>query len=45
MIYFIAIILSAVFILILQAKIYRKHAYDKLEYNVSVSSGEVFEGE
>ncbi len=42
---YLSIILSAVFIFIVQAKIYRKHAFDKLEYTVSLSSDEVFEGD
>ena len=42
---YLSIILSAVFVFILQAKIYRKHAFDKLEYTVSLSTNEVFEGD
>lgn len=42
---YIAVILSAVIVLLFQSRIYKKHAYDKLEYKVSVSANEVFEGE
>ncbi|MGN1408830.1 MAG: DUF58 domain-containing protein [Eubacteriales bacterium] len=42
---YIAVIISVIIVLVLQARIYKKHAYDRLEYKVSVSTNEVFEGE
>ena len=40
---YLTIVIAAVFVL--QARIYRKYAFDKLEYKVTLSSDEVFEGD
>ncbi len=42
---FAAILIAAVFVVILQRKIYQKYMFDGLEYSVEVSSQEVFEDE
>lgn len=41
---YLAVVLAAMFVFLLQAKVYRRHAFDNLEYKVSLSSDEVFEG-
>ncbi len=42
---FAAVLIAAVFVVILQSRIYRKYMFDGLEYSVEVSSPEVFEDE
>lgn len=42
---YLTIVIAAVLVFVLQARIYRKYAFDKLEYKVTLSSDEVFEGD
>ncbi len=42
---FIALALSLIIVFFAQGRIYKKHAFDAVEYNISVSTGEVFEKE
>lgn len=42
---FIAIVLAAALVFIIQAKIYKKYAFQNLEYKVTVSTQEIFEDE
>lgn len=42
---YIAIVIAAVLVFVIQAKIYRKYAFDKLEYKVTLSTQEIFEDE
>ncbi len=42
---FIALAISVVIVFLIQGKIYRKHAFDNIEYNITVSTREVFEDE
>lgn len=42
---FIAILITAVIIYIIQSRVYNKHVFDSLKYDVRLSSEEVFEGE
>ena len=41
----IALILAAVLVFLIQADYYKKHAFDNLEYRVTLSTSEVFEDE
>ncbi len=45
MIIIITVLISAAVVLLAQAKIYKNHAYDKLEYKIDLSVSEVFENE
>jgi len=42
---FIALAVAVVIVFIVQGRIYKLHAFDNIEYNVTVSTGEVFEDE
>lgn len=42
---YVAIVLAAILVFIIQKKIYRKYAFDKLEYKVTLSTQEIFEDE
>lgn len=42
---FIALAISVLIVFIAEGRIYKKHAFDNIEYNVTVSTGEVFEDE
>lgn len=43
--FFVALVLSAVVVFLLQSYVYKKFAFDKLTYNIALSVSEVFEGE
>ncbi len=42
---FFAVLITAVIVYIIQSKIYERHAFDSLSYDVKLSAEEVFEGE
>ena len=42
---FFAVLITAVIVYMVQSKIYERHAFDSLSYDVKLSAEEVFEGE
>ena len=42
---FFAILITVIIVYVIQSKIYERHAFDSLSYDVKLSAEEVFEGE